>query len=525
MSKIIKTYDEAKEQIYRALSLASDPVIQTLSPRGGNVLFEDTYGNINVTNDGVTIIKQIESDDPVEDKIIELIKFAALRTNTEAGDGTTTATLLTKIIVTEGMRLLDNGMSRLELKEHLEKMSKYLTTLLTQKKIEVTDNEQLEQVARISSNNDDEIAKNVLEVIDSAGQDGLILIEAHHKPDTKVIVEPGFLLKQPLAFPDLVQNRGFSSVLEDVPVLITDKRLYYEQEAETILRTALEAGHKKLVVVAADFIGKTPNFFLANHAAGSIELILVKESDGDTLTDLATYLGGSVVSEKSGSLVDNLSANQFTIADKVFADRARSIFTSKQAENPAVVERIQNLRSEIDGTEDSEDLEKRLAALTNGTVTIKVGGHTPVETQERIFRYEDAVSATRAAQKDGYVVGGGLTLLSLYNPHEWDPEVGPVVKKFCEASIRQIAQNSGKHPDTVLEKLAELDTLIYDSEVYGYNAKTDEFEDLLKAGVVDPYRVTEMVIQNSISVAIALLTSGYFIVNDNQEDNGRTENE
>jgi len=519
MSKIIKTYDEARQKIARAVSLASDPVIQTLSPRGGNVLFEDSHGNINVTNDGVTIAKQIESDDPIEDKVIELIKFAALRTNTEAGDGTTTATLLTKVIVTEGMRLLDNGMSRLELKQHLESMSSYLTALLTRKKIEVTDSEQLKQIARISSNNDDDIAENVLEVIEAAGQDGLVLIEAHHKPETKVIIEPGFLLKQPLAFPELVQNRGFSAVLEDVPVLITDKRLYYEQEAETILRTALEAGYKKLVVVAADFIGKTPNFFLANHDAGAIELILIKEPDSESLHDLATYLGGRVFTEKSGSIVDKISAEDFVRGAKVFADRGRSIFTSSSPENTAVKERIRNLRDEIEGTDESDELEKRLAALTNGTVTIKVGGHTPVETQERIFRYEDAVSATRAAQKDGYVVGGGLTLLHLFNEHEWGPDIAPTVRRFCEASVRQIAENSGKHADSVVEKIADMPQ----SDGYGYNAKTDTFENLLDAGVIDPYRVTEMSIQNSISVAIALLTSGYFIVNDNQEKDGGQE--
>lgn len=518
MSKIIKTYDEARHHIIKGVSLIADPVIQTLSPSGGNVMFEDSYGNISVTKDGVTVAKQIESDDPIEDKVIDMVRFAALRSNGEAGDGTTTATLLTKVLIMEGMRLLENGMSRRELKENLMKMADKLLSHLELKKIEVTDEEQLKQIARISANSDDEIADDVIEVIKSAGQDGLVLIEQNHKPETEVIIEPGFLLNKPLAYPELVQNRGSSSIMEKVPVLVTDKRLYYEEEAETILRVALESGHKKLVIVAADFIGKTPNFFLANHTQGVIELILVKEADGEVLSDLATYLGGNVVSEKSGSLVDNLSPEQFILSDKVFSDRRRTILTSQSPDNEEVQERISSLRKEIDDTDDSEELEKRLAALTNGTVTVKVGGFSPVEIQEKLYRYDDSIKATREAQKNGYVVGGGLTLLSLFNENDWDTTMLPVVKKYCEASVRQIAENSDKHPGTVLEKIKELSTLIYDSENYGYNAQTDEYGNLLEAGVIDPYKVTELAIQNSISVTVALLTSGYIIVNDNKKE-------
>lgn len=515
MSKIIKTYEEVKPKIKNAVALIANPVIQTLSPRGGNVMFEDANGSINVTNDGVTIAKQIQSDDPVEDKIIEVIKFGALRSNSSVGDGTTTVTLFIKTLVEECMKLLDNGMSRLELKDYLDSIETKLTKKLEGKKIEVTNSEELFNIAKISSNNDEEVAKNVVQVIEAAGQDGLVVIEQNNKPETKVVIEPGFLLNQPLAFPDLVQNRGFSSSFEKVPVLITDKRLYYDQEAETILNTALQAGHKKLVVVASDFIGKTPNFFLANHAEGVIELILIKEKDAEVLGDLATYLGTKVVTEKSGSLVDNLTPDQFGLAEKVFSNSRQSIFTSTQPENEGVVERIQSIRDELEGSDEPAPLEKRLASLTNGTVTIRVGGQTPIELQERIYRYEDAVSATRAAQKDGYVVGGGLTMLSLYDPEEWDMEISSVVKKLCESSVRQIAINSNEHPETVLKGTRAM----YKGEEWGYNAKTGEFTYLLGAGVVDPYKVTEMGIRNAVSVTSAILGSGYFIVNDNKDTN------
>lgn len=513
MSKIIINYEDAKPKITKAIHTLADPVIQTLSPRGGNVIFEDAHGNTTITNDGVTIAKQIESEDPVEDKVIDLIRFASLRTNSEAGDGTTTATLLTKTLAMECMRLLDNGMSRLELKNKLRDMSERMVEELKKHKITIESDEDLLNIARISSNNDDDIAQNILEVIKAAGQDGLVVLDAHHKTETQVIVEPGFLLNQPLAFPELVQNKGSSAVMDDVAVLVTDKRLYYEEEAETILRSAIEQGHKQIVVVAADFIGKTPNYFLANHLQGGVKLILIKESDASVLEDLATYLGGQVISEKSGSLVGNLTPDQFIIAEKVFSDNRRSILSSKKPDNEETKLRIDSLRKQIDDTEDSDDLEKRLASLTNGTVTVRVGGNNPVEVQERIFRYDDAINATRAAQKDGYVVGGGLTLLNL-SESIFEPQDAfySTVKKYCQASVLQIAENSGEHPPSILKVCSG------DNPHWGYNAKTGEFGNLKVEGVIDPYKVTEMVIQNSISVVSALLTSGYFIVNDNKQE-------
>lgn len=510
MKKLIYSYEEAKPHIINAVNIISDPVIQTLSPKGGNVLFEDETGMVTVTNDGVTVAKEIQSDHPLEDRIIDAIKFAAISSNREAGDGTTTATLLTKIGILGGMKLLDNGMSRLQFKELVLKVTDKLIKNLEQHKIEVNNDQQLYEVALISASGDEEIAKNVVEVIKNAGQEGMIMIDQNFKPETTIKIEPGFLLKKPLAYRELAQNRGFASIMEDVPVLVTDKRLYYEQEAETILRTALESGYKKLVIVASDFIGKTPNFFLANHQAGAIELILIRENSGDVLEDLATYLGGSVVSEKSGSLVDNLSSEQFIRAAKVFASGNQSIFTSQKPDNEAVLERVKSLREEIDSTENSRELEERLASLTNGTVTIKVGGHSPLETQEKIARYDDSVRATRTAQKDGYVVGGGLTLLKLYNEKDWDINEIPFVKPYCEASVRQIAINSGEHADTVIKQT--------DAKMnHGYNAKTAEYGNLLEAGVIDPYKVTEMAIKNSLSITASILTSGFFIVNDNEE--------
>ena len=509
MNKIIKSYEEAKPQIQRAVNMIADPVIQTLSPQGGNVMFEDETGMVTVTNDGVTIAKQVSSSDPLEDKVIDAIRFAALRSNSEAGDGTTTATLLTKVAMEGGMKLLDNGMTRLELRGLLKRMSEKLTEALKEAKIDIENDEQLYNVALISASGDEEIAKNVVEVIKNAGQEGLVMIDTNHKPETEVIIEPGFLLKQPLAYRELGQHRGSSAAMEDVPVLITDKRLYYEQEAETILRTALEAGHKKLVIVAGDFIGKTPNFFLANHSAGAIELILIRENDGGVLSDLATYLGGTVLSEKHGSLVDNMSSDNFIITAKVFSNQGQSIFNSKDPENEETQERIQSLRDEIQGTDDSDELEKRLASLTNGTVTVKVGGNSPLEIQERVARYDDAVRASRTAQKDGYVVGGGLTLLNLLDESLWAPEEVPMVKRYCEASVRQIAENSGEHADTIVRATGD-DV----APNWGYDAKTGEMTDLLEAGIIDPYKVTEMAILNSLSVTNALLTSGYFICND-----------
>lgn len=515
MKKLIKNRDESRERVLNAMRLITEPVVGTLGPLGGNVLYEDSKGQLNLTNDGVTIAKQISSDDPVENAIIEVIKHGALKTNSIAGDGTTTTTLFTNVLIKEGMKLIEDGINPMILKDDLDIIGEKIVEALNP--IKIKDDKQLRQIASISANNDDDIADNVVDVVKTAGEDGIVLIQDSPKEETIVEKNSGFIIDGGMISPEYSQNNGFTSTFEDGHVLVCDKRIYYEEEAETILRVAIENGITKLTIVARDFIGKAVNVFSANHLNNeAIELILVKdtnatEADNSSLQDLAVYLNGTLITDKAGKLVNNLKEDDFCEAKTVFANPQRTVLTTTDPENPELIERVKSLKDEKEKGEEDSEVKRRLAALTNGMVTVRVGGSTPIEVQERIFRYEDAINATRAAMKDGYLAGGGLGILSAYVTEDYPLIYQNIARKLCEASVRQLAMNCGKHDEFILSK-----TKPY--VWYGYNAKTDKFEDLIEAGVIDPYKVTEMAVKNAVSIAGSVLSAQWIIVNEKDDD-------
>lgn len=505
--KLIVNTLEVRDKVLSAVKKISDPVVQTLSPQGGNTLYEDASGGIFVTNDGVTIAKQVSSDDPVEDAIIRVIKYGALNTNRIAGDGTTTTILLTSTLIREGMKLLDDGMNVMDLKKSLEAFGK--RTVMALNPIKVQSDEEILNIARISAGGDEQIATHVLEVVKTAGDSGMVFINPSPSEETELVQDTGYVINSGMLVPELANDGSMKASYDDVHVLVTDKRLYYEEECKAILATAIKAGIKNLVIVARDFIGKAPNFLIANHTQGYINLLLVKhpdakENDSSPLADLATYLGGNLITEKQGKLVNGLSAEDFIVAKKVYATTDKTVLVTHNTASPKLISLVEELQTEKEKDKDNEKVSKRLAVLTTGTVTVKVAGKTPIETQEKIFRYEDAINATRAAMKYGYLAGGGLALLQATNK-----EKDAIFKKFGQSSVRQIAENCGKSGDYLLS---------ISKGSYGYNAKTDKEEDLIKAGVIDPYQVTKMAIENSISIAIALLTSRYIIVNEKDND-------
>ena len=511
--KIIESTKELRGKILSGLNKIADPVVQTLSPKGKNCLFQDSRGSIYVTNDGVTIAKQIESEDPVEDAIIQTVKYSSLQTNAIAGDGTTTTTMFSRFLVREGYKLIDNGLNEMDLKNLFTSFADRVVKQLAP--IKVTNDEELFNIANISSNNDSKIAEDVVKIVKVAGESGLVFINPSPNGLTEIFEDSGYVINSGLLAPELINDGVTKATYENVHVLLTDKRLYYEEECEQIIQTALDAGIENLVIVARDFIGKSPNYLIGNHVNKVINLLLVRhngvtDNDSTAITDLATYLGGHVVTEKSGKLIGKLTADDFVVAAKVYATRDRTVLQTVNPFLPKLTELIDGVKAELEKDKENKDVERRLSSLTNGVVTVNVGGATGIETQENIFRYEDAVNATRAAMKHGYLVGGGLAVFNATRK-----ETEPIFLKFGEESIRQIARNCGKFDDYVVSTT---------NGTIGYNAKTDKFEDLLKAGVIDPYKVVEMSIVNAVSVAIAILTSGYIIVtkkeNDKQDKGG-----
>jgi len=520
MNKDIFRYSEIRDRIISGLDKLADPIKGTLTPQGKNVIYQDQRGDTYLTNDGFTIAQNITLEDPVENAVVTIARQAALETNRLAGDGTTTSILLAQTLVKEGFKAIDGGESPMELRDKLHDISDLLIKNLDKYKMKVRGEQDLEYVARVSSNNDEEISGNVVHAVIGAGEDGLVFIEGNQNAtETEVVEEKGFLMKSGMFSQFLSNQRGkFSAGYEDVPVFITDKRLYYEEECLDILKKVAEMGYNKVVLIARDFIGQAPNLLIANHTNPKVNMsvLLVKDKsvvDGDfsTLDDLATYLGGEVVSEKRGSFVGKLSEKDFIIAEKVYSDHAKTIIVAEKKKNIPLDLRVKALKEALAKEEkklERENYERRIACLTNGITTIKVGGKTPVETREKIYRYEDAVNATRNAIKSGYVVGGGLTLWNVFKDIEDKLNEGQaviaMVKSFCLAPLKQIAENCNVHFPTLLSKV---------KGNVGYNAVSKKYEDLHKAGIIEPYLVLKHSIENSMSVAGVLLSANFMIMN------------
>lgn len=517
MDKKIFKYEDIKDKILSGIDLIANPVKQTLSPKGGNVLFENGYGSHFLSNDGETIAKNISVNDQIEEAVIDIIKQSSRRTNSEAGDGTTTSILLSQVLSKEGLKLKDEGVSWIEIRDNFNKMASVLVENISKRKRTISNDDDIRFVARISANNDDKIATDVLDIVKTAGEDGMVFLEGNQKPETEIIKDLGFMINSGVPYQELLTTAGNPVVrYKGVPVLVTDKKIYYPEEAETILRTIIKSGHKEVVVVAKDIVGEAVNVFVTNHQKGNVHVLLVKSDNKNEIEDLAAYLGCKVITEKTGSLVDKITIKDFVIANQVYADPQKTLITPSTSATKELKGLIKYLKDELKKDKDNQVFKKRLASLTNGVVTVKVGGATEMEVREKIYRYEDAVNATRSAMKHGYLVGGGISLLRAYNPDQYSGYMKGIAKKFTESVVRQIALNCGKHPDTVVENILSKSDL-----TYGYNALTDKFGDLLKEKVFDSYKVLELAIQNSVSVANILVSINNYIVNDLENEKGK----
>lgn len=516
-TKQVYKFSNIKNQILGAIDTIAPPVTGTLSPKGSNILFEDNQGRIFSTNDGATILKNMSFKDPISNAVLELIKGSSLKTNSEVGDGTSTSVLLSQILIKEGFKLTDSGWNPMDLKRKFVDFGNKLIGSLKKHVVLVKNESDMYKIAYISSNNDSEIAERVTKVLKTAGTDGMIFLEPNNNTETEIIEDTGFIIQSGLLAQEFKTDpQKFVANYTNVPVFITDKRLYYKAEADAIMSKAIQSGHKKLVIIARDFLGESLSQFMANHLQGTISLLLIKDpkatdTDRESLHDVADYLGGRVIMEKAGDLVDNITIKDFVVAKKVFADPGKTILVTENPKNKALKNRISAIRQELKKDKDDKEFKRRLASLTNGMVTVKVGGRTQIEMGENVYRYEDAIQATRAAMRDGYLVGGGLAVYKAYLEIEkdLDTELKPSFRKFCEGNIRQIALNCGKHPETILEQV---------KGNIGYNAMLDKVEDLFKAGVVDPFKVTENAISNSISVTNQIISSNFLIVEDREEE-------
>lgn len=518
-NKKIYKYEDIENRIFNAVDIITAPIAQTMSPRGGNVIYEDSQGNQHVTNDGVTIAKNISVKGDVENAIIEIIKGSSLKTNMEAGDGTSSTILMSSVLIKEGLRLVRDGKNQMEVRDELTKFAQEMKKQIEKSVIKIKDNKDLLKISKISANNDDKIAKDVVRIIDVVKEDGQVILDRGFTTETEIEEDTGFVVKSGL-FSQELGNKQFQSSATNVPVFLTDKRLYYKSEAETILKTVIDAGYEEVVIIAQDFIGEALPYFVANHANGVVKVILISEKKLDILQDLAIYLGGDVISDKKGSLVNNISIENFAIAKRVFADPIKAIVSRDPKDSSKEIDkRVESLKKELKkiGNKNSSsytDIENRISSLTNGMVTIRVGGSTQLEVMEKLFRYEDAINAARAALKHGYLPGAGSAVFEAFYAikSKLKPDYMRMFKAAAEANIRQIAINCGKNPDSLVEQYEE-----FGIDGVGYNAITDKMEDLVDSGVIEPFLVTTQVIANAVSIANIIITSRYLVVNDLDE--------
>lgn len=504
MSKIITKFNP--EVIRNAVNRIAEPIIQTLTPLGNNVMFEKDLHTL-ITNDGATIAKLIDSEDETEDAIIQMVKYGALSTNQLAGDGTSTTILLIKKLVDIGLDKIESGVKPMLLKKEYTKLKDDILTVAEQHKRDVS-KEDWQKIAFISASGDEEVSKNVVEIIETSGLDGMVFLNESKTPKTKMTKDSGYNLDEPMFDPVLGNVQPGRADYTKPHVFITDKKLYHIEECREILEEAYRSGVTNIVIVARDFIGESAGFLISNHMDQKVPLniLLIKyptpDNDFTPLYDLATYLNATLVSEKIGSLKGKLKADHYCLAERVYSAGPKTIFVTDSKTNPELSMLIADVRLKKEENPDDQKLAKRLASLTAGTVNLEVGAATGPELRELIYRYEDAINATRAAIRSGYVVGGGLTLFATTRG------LGELAEDFGTASIKQIADNSG----------IEFDKSKY-GPTLGYNAKLEEYSNLEEDGVIEPFDVFKHSVTNAISIAIAILTSGYYIVRKVDKEN------
>jgi chaperonin GroEL len=518
MSKQIKFGDAAREGIKKGINILADSVKVTLGPKGRNVLLDKGFGSPIITNDGVSIAKEIDLEDKFENMGAQLIKEVATKTNDAAGDGTTTATLLAQIMVNEGLRNVTAGADPIQIRHGMEKgVEAVVKNLKTQAKV-VQGKEEIAQVASISAG-DAEVGKLIAEVMDMVGRDGVITVEESQTMGLDKEVVSGMQLEQGYISPYMMTDANrLEAVLDDPAILITDMKVSSAEEIVPLLEPFAKIGKKEILIIAEDVDGAALTTLIINKLKGVLSVVAIKAPGyGETrkamLEDIAVLTGGQVISQEKGDQlqkVDEGNMEMFGHARRVVIDKDKTTIIEGGGKETKRKERIKQIKAEILNTKseyDKEKLAKRLANLSDGIGVIKVGAATEVELKERKDKIDDAVHATRAAVEEGIVSGGGVALVDAIKSLDGVDVVGDekiglmILRRALEEPMRQIAMNAGKDGSVVIEEVKRLE------KGMGYNASSDEYVNMIEVGVIDPAKVTRTALQNAVSVASSVLTT------------------
>ena len=519
-------FDEyARQALLRGIDKVANTVKITLGPKGRNVVLDKSSHPL-ITNDGVTIAKEIALKDKFENIGAKLIKEVASKTQDNAGDGTTTATLLTQCMVSEGLKNITSGANPIEVRRGIEIATAKVVEYLKSKSVDVKDKEKIQQVATISANNDENIGKLIADAMEKVGNDGVITVEDGKSTETECEVVEGMQFDRGFISPYMATDQEkMISEQEDPYILITNKKLSSMKELVPILEMVAREG-KPLFIIAEDVDGEAQTAIILNIIRGALKVCAVKapgfgDEQKEILEDIATLTGGKVVSEDKGMKLEHFSADWLGNARKIKVDNEKTIIVEGKGGKKTLETRKHLIESQIklaDTEYKKTDLKKRLAKLGGGVAVIRVGAVTETEMKEKKMRIDDALNATKAAVEEGVIAGGGVTLLkaiSILNELklENDQQIGiNIVRRALEEPIRQIAKNAGKEGADVLSYL-KYET----NENVGYNAKKDIYEDLFKAGVIDPTKVVRNALQNSASISAMILTTEALITNFDEE--------
>ncbi|MEK7529579.1 MAG: chaperonin GroEL [Patescibacteria group bacterium] len=514
MAKNIIYNEEARQSLKAGVDKLANAVKVTLGPKGRNVILEKSYGAPTVTKDGVTVAKDIDLENRVENMGAMLVKQVASKTNDVAGDGTTTATVLAQALVQEGMRHLVAGVNPQSLRRGIEKGVDAVVAFIKDRIAKPVEGE-IERVASIAAN-DAEIGAKIKEAMDVVGKDGVITVEEGKSFGVEVESVKGMQFDKGYVSPYMITNaERMEAVFQDAYVLITDKKISSIQDILPLLESLAQSGKKELVIIAEDVDGDALSTLVVNRLRGAFQTLAVKAPGfGDRrkamLEDIAVLTGGRVISEEVGLKLESATVGDLGRAGKIVATKDTTTIIDGAGNKAKVDERVESIRVQIEATDseyEREQLQKRVAKLAGGVAVINVGAATEVEMKERKDRIQDAVSATKAAVEEGIVPGGGVALIramaALDDFVVSDDEAAGVeiLRKALEAPLRQIAENAGDDGAVVLQGVKQ------GEGGYGYNAATGRYEDLMTVGIVDPAKVTRSALQNAASIAIMILTT------------------
>ena len=516
-AKDIKFNTDARDRMLRGVNTLANAVKVTLGPKGRNVVLDKSFGAPRITKDGVTVAKEIELEDKFENMGAQMVKEVASRTNDEAGDGTTTATVLAQAIVKEGTKSVAAGMNPMDLKRGIDLAVKKVVSELIAASRPVSDSAEVAQVGTISANGEEEIGSQIADAMQKVGNEGVITVEENKGLETETDVVEGMQFDRGYLSPYFVTNADKMTVeLEDALILLHEKKLSSLQPMVPLLETVIQSG-KPLVIISEDVDGEALATLVVNKLRGGLKIAAVKAPGfGDRrkamLQDLAILTGGQVISEDLGMKLENVGMDMLGTAKKISITKDETTIVDGAGEKAEIEARVAQIRGQIEETSsdyDREKLQERLAKLAGGVAVIRVGGNSEVEVKERKDRVDDALNATRAAVQEGVIVGGGVALIQAGNALDKlkgansDQNAGiGIVKRALEAPLRQIAENAGVDGAVVAGKVRESN-----DKAFGFNAQTEEYGDMFKFGVIDPTKVVRTALEDAASISGLLITT------------------